>query len=76
MEDAIKTGVFKSLGVISTHKKFWGVFCGNRSRVFEPKYIVRPLYAKDACKTNFFHVLKFLFYEKHNFKGVFGVFDL
>ena len=72
----MKMGVFDSPGVVLMHKKFWGVFFGNKTIVFESQYIGKPIYAKDAYKTNFFHFLKVFFLEKVNFKGVFGVFDL
>ena len=72
----MKTGVFDSSGVISTHKKFWGVFYGNRSTVFDRQHIVKPFYAKDAHKITFFHIFQLLLYQKLNFQGVFGVFDI
>ena len=75
MKHAIKACVFDSLGLISTQKKFWGVFYGKGSTVFEPQQIVKPLYAKDAHKILFFHIFQVLFYQKLNLQGVFGVFD-
>ena len=72
----MKMGVFDSQGVILIDKNFWGVFFGNKTIVFEPQYIRKPLNAKDAYKTTFFHILKNSFKENSAFKGVFGVFDV
>ena len=53
----MKMGVFDSPGVILIDKNFWGVFFGNKTIVFEPQYIRKPLDSKDAYKATFFHKL-------------------